>query len=85
MYARNPRVIETHLDRELILLDPGTGEMFSLNDTGRRIWSALPAESVTAAARELAAVLDVDVATAERDVRGLFERLRAAELIRVST
>ncbi|HEX8358819.1 MAG TPA: PqqD family protein [Longimicrobium sp.] len=81
MYEKNPRVIETDLPHELILLDPGTGEMFSLNETGRRIWRALPADSATTLARELEAAMEVDLETAERDVSALLDRLRAAELI----
>lgn len=84
MYSKNPQVIETDLERELILLDPGTGEMFSLNGTGRLVWSMLPAQSVTAVAQDLVGTLEVDLATAERDIRELFERLRAAHLIRTS-
>lgn len=83
MYVRKPKVIETQLDHELILLDPATGQMFSLNDTGRRIWQALPAESALVLARQLEAALEVDLKTAERDVHALLERLRAAELIDV--
>ncbi len=81
MYEKNPRVIETELPHELILLDPGTGEMFSLNETGRRVWRALPAASSAELARELEAALEVDAETAERDVRALLDRLRAADLI----
>jgi len=84
MFARNPRVIETQLEHELILLDPATGQMFSLNDTGQRIWRALPAESALAVARQLEAALEVDLATAERDVHALLDRLHAAELIDVT-
>ncbi|CAA9302470.1 MAG: hypothetical protein AVDCRST_MAG68-572 [uncultured Gemmatimonadetes bacterium] len=81
MYRKNPRVLETDLAHELILLDPGTGEMFSLNETGRRVWRALPADSAIALARELEAALEVDLETAERDVRALLHRLRASDLI----
>jgi hypothetical protein len=84
MYSKNPEIIETHLEGELILLDPGTGEMFSLNETGRRIWSALPADSVATVARELHAALEVELTVAERDVRDLFNQLHAAGLIRTS-
>lgn len=81
MYTRNPAVIETELEHELILLDPGSGEMFSLNDTGRRVWRALPADSVEILAAHLVAALDVDTETAERDVRSLLDALAAARLV----
>src|SRR5690606_21558274 len=34
-YARVARVIETDLGNELVLLDPETQQMYSLNETGR--------------------------------------------------
>jgi hypothetical protein len=40
-YRANPAVVETDLPEELILLDPATREMFSLNATGRIVWRAL--------------------------------------------
>lgn len=81
MYTRNPSVIETDLEHELILLDPGSGEMFSLNDTGRRVWRSLPAESVELVAAHLVASMEVDQETAERDVRTLLDALVAARLV----
>ena len=84
MYTRNPSVIETDLEHELILLDPGSGEMFSLNDTGRRVWRALPAESAELVAAHLVATLEVDQETAERDVRSLLDALLAARLVAFS-
>jgi predicted RNase H-like nuclease len=35
---RNPDVIETDLGDELVLLDPKTRAMFTLNATGREVW-----------------------------------------------
>lgn len=81
LYTKNPSVIETDLEHELILLDPGSGEMFSLNDTGRRVWRALPSESVESLAGQLVAAMEVDRETAERDVRSLLDALLAARLV----
>jgi hypothetical protein len=48
MIQRKPDLIETDLDHELILLDPVSQEMFSLNDTGRALWRSLPQPDVEA-------------------------------------
>lgn len=84
MYARNPEIIETELQSELMLLHPDTGEMFSLNDTGRRVWRSLPCDSPARLGAELSAVLAVDVDVAERDVRALLNDLHRSGLIRHS-
>jgi hypothetical protein len=81
MYDKIAGIIETDLADELILLDPASGEMFSLNDTGRRVWRALPAPSVAEVARGLVAALEVDQETAERDVAALLDRLVRAGLV----
>jgi predicted transcriptional regulator len=81
MYQRTPDVIETDLDRELILMDPVGGRMFSLNATGRRVWRALPATARTVA-EALAAEMEVDAGTAERDVQALLDGLEDAGLVR---
>lgn len=82
IYAAAPNVIETDLDDELIILDPGTQEMFSLNDTGRHVWRTLPATE-----QELVgAVLDgfeVTRAKAKADVRRLIAELLEARLVKV--
>lgn len=84
MYSRNPDIIETELEAELILLDPGTGEMFSLNDTGRRIWHSLPFDSPARFGAALAEALVVEADVAEHDVRILLAELHRAGLVRHS-
>jgi hypothetical protein len=80
-YAPIPTVIETDLEHELILLDPVTQEMFSLNDTGRAIWRALPGCTVDDAAVALTRQFDVTLDAAIADVRALVARLLEAKLI----
>lgn len=81
MYDKSAGIIETDLADELILLDPASGEMFSLNDTGRRVWRALPAPSAAVLAGVLMESLEVDRETAEHDVAALLERLVRARLV----
>lgn len=79
-YTAVPDVIETDLESELILLDPGTQEMFSLNETGRRVWRSLPAREA-ALVDAVVAAFDVARDTAAADVRRLLAELVEAGLV----
>ena len=81
-YQPNPSVIETELPGELILLDPETQEMFSLNESGRAVWRAIPGRSVAEVAALLSAEYEVEAEAAEVDVRGLVAHLVGAGLLR---
>jgi hypothetical protein len=80
-YLPNPSVIETELPGELILLDPNTREMFSLNDTGTAAWRALPGRTLEQVGELLAASYEVEPAVASEDARRLVERLLVAGLL----
>ena len=88
-YRVNPAVIETDLGEELVLLDPATREMFSLNATGRLVWRALsegggggaPGRAVERAVERIVAAFEVDADAARADVDTLVSRLAAAGLI----
>jgi hypothetical protein len=79
-YARRTGVIETDLGAELILLDPATQEMFSLNDVGRLIWRSLDEEPVDAIVDRVVGSFDVDHDTAGADVCALLRQLLDAGL-----
>jgi hypothetical protein len=84
--ARNPRftakpgLSETDLERELVLLDPETRLMFSLNETGRAVWRAL-GESEDELARRLSGRFATAFEAAREDVRRLLDDLARAGLI----
>lgn len=80
-YMRRADVIETDLEDELVLLDPETQEMYSLNPTGRALWRALPAEGTHELVRALTDEFEVDPATAERDVIAWIDTLSQARLV----
>lgn len=80
-YARRPGIIETDLETELILLDPGTQEMFSLNPSGRLIWSLLESESLDTIIARVVERFGVEPARARADAETLIEQLRAAGLV----
>lgn len=66
-FERASNVISTDLGSELILLDPGNSEMFSVNECGRTIWLSLPARSPAEIADLLCAEYDVEPARALTD------------------
>jgi len=80
-YKPKPSVIETNLETELVLLDPETREMFSLNPVGRAIWRALPERTVAALASEVTRTFDVGYDQALQDVREVLGELLDAGLI----
>jgi hypothetical protein len=84
-FARKPGVIETDLEQELVLLDPETREMFSLNATGRVVWRALPEYPVVELATRITEVFDVSRERALEDVRRILAELREAGLIAPSS
>jgi hypothetical protein len=84
IYRAVTDVIETDLENEFILLDPQTQEMFVLNETGRRIWRALPAREEMLV-RSVLEAYDVPRESAEADVRRLMAELLEARLVETST
>jgi Coenzyme PQQ synthesis protein D (PqqD) len=81
-YLSKPGLIETELDQELILLDPETQEMFSLNGTGRWVWRGLPDRSAGELAQELATHFGLTADEARADVDEMVAELLEAGLIR---
>jgi hypothetical protein len=82
-WVHNADVITTDLDHELVLLNPTTRAVFTLNSTGRIVWQRLECPCTLDAA--IAAVRDafrVDEATARADVEKLLADLVAADLAR---
>ena len=81
-YTLKPGVIETDLDDELVLLDPNTQGMFSLNNTGRVIWHGLKnAESLEVIAQKLEQQFSVTLEQAQNDAGALIAELEKAGLI----
>lgn len=77
-----PGVIETDLDDELVLLDPKTQGMFSLNATGRVIWHGIKnAESLESIAQKLEQQFTVSFEQAQQDASTLIADLEKAGLI----
>lgn len=79
-YSRRTGIIETDLGAELILLDPTTEEMFSLNDVGRLIWRLLDEAPLEMIVVRVVGEFDVGHDVAAGDVRVLLQQLLDAGL-----
>lgn len=81
-WTLKPGIIETDLDDELVLLDPKTQGMFSLNATGRVIWHGIKnAESLESIAQKLEQQFTVSFDQAQTDAGALIGELEQAGLI----
>ena len=80
-YQHKEGVIETDLDDEIVLLDSDTRAMFSLNESGRLIWQALPESGTEGAVRTVVDNFDVSEEKARTDVDLLVDELLKAKLL----
>ena len=83
MWEPNSAVLTTDLGDELVLMEPVRSVMFSLNETGRLLWNALPADAA-ALAELLARTYDLAPADARRDVQSLMTALAERGLVHPS-
>lgn len=82
VYRPRSDVIVTDLGTELVLLDPGDVEMYSLDAAGRAIWLSLPA-TARAAAQAVTAAFAVEAGRAALDTGVLLNQLLEAGLVEV--
>lgn len=82
IYSPSGDVVAREIEGELILVPVAAGigdaddELYTLNETGKAIWSKLDGhKSLRDIARELAAEFDADEAVIGGDVAGLIEEL----------
>ena len=80
-FGVNPSIVATDLEDELVLLDPASQQIFSLNATGRAIWQSLPA-SMASLTHTLEQRFEVESNQADADVKGLLRSLVDAGLVR---
>ncbi len=82
IWTLKPNVIETDLGDELVLLDPKTQGMFSLNNTGRIVWQGLKnTETLETIALSLEKTFTVSFEQASLDAQVLIDELEKAGLI----
>jgi PqqD family protein of HPr-rel-A system len=80
---RNPDVMATVLDDEIVLLDARTGEMFTLNETGAIVWETVEL-GLDAICERVCAEFDIDAESARTDVDELVTELLQRGLIQES-
>jgi Coenzyme PQQ synthesis protein D (PqqD) len=80
VYRRRTEVIATDLEDELVLLDPGTVEMYSLNTVGRLVWLSLP-DSLAGIVGKVTESFDVSAEQALSDVQELLGTLSGMNLV----
>ena len=80
---RNPDVMATVLDDEIVLLDARTGEMFTLNETGAIVWQTVEL-GLDATCERVCTEFDIDAESARSDVDELVAELLQRGLIRES-
>jgi hypothetical protein len=79
---RNDRVVARRADATVILLDPATGEYFTLDDVGGRIWELADGKrTVDEIAEALAAEYDAPLDQIRADVAELLDELAGSNLL----
>lgn len=71
------------VEGEVVLLNVTSGQYYSLDEVGSRVWSLLPADGMTLAALRdaLLAEFEATPEQIDRDLGALFARLQAASLV----
>jgi hypothetical protein len=77
----NSEIIVTELDDELVLLNPRTQAMFTLNGTGKVIWQHLGQNTAEEIAVKITEVFEIDLGTAQKDTADLLESLEKSGLL----
>jgi Coenzyme PQQ synthesis protein D (PqqD) len=83
-YRHNPSVVVTDLDDELVLLDPVSKQMFSLNTVGRLLWLELPRQGLDAVLEQITKSFAVSPEQAREDAMGLIENLTKSKLLELT-
>jgi pyrroloquinoline quinone biosynthesis protein D len=79
---RSERVLSQHVGDTSVLLDPRSGEYYSLDEVGARIWDLCDgSRSAEQIALALSEEYDADLVTIQEDVVRLLSELQAAKLV----
>ncbi|MBD3729882.1 MAG: PqqD family protein [Sphingomonadales bacterium] len=82
--AKRPDNVQSVVDDEIVLLDLGSGQFFSLSGTGRRVWELL--DNHAAMGSLVGALLDeyeIDEPTCAREVSALLRQLETRQLVTI--
>ncbi len=82
-WVSNSDVIATDLDNELVILNPATRALFTLNETGRVVWMGIvestPLDTIVS---NVVSEFAVEPEQARADITRLIDDLIAADLAR---
>jgi Coenzyme PQQ synthesis protein D (PqqD) len=82
VFGRRERVIVQQVEGDSVLLDIDSGEYFTLNEVGGRVWELCDgADTVDAIIETICAEYDADQGTVATDVQALFDALVGAGLV----
>ena len=82
VFGRRERVIVQQVEGDSVLLDIDSGEYFTLNEVGGRVWELCDgADTVDAIVETICAGYDADRGTVTTDVHALFDALAGAGLV----
>jgi hypothetical protein len=82
MIERNPTVLHSDLDDEVVMMDVDRGQYYGLNSSGRAIWQALATPATLAdVVHRLTEAFDVEYGTCERDCRAVLTEMFAEGLV----
>ncbi len=92
VYVASGDIVAREIEGELIIVPLAAGigdmedELYSLNETGREVWSRLDGvRDVSQIAEDLAREFDAPVEEIEQDVRGLLAELLKRRIVTVVT
>jgi Coenzyme PQQ synthesis protein D (PqqD) len=80
-YHHNPAVVVTDLQDELVLLDPNSKQMFSLNAVGRVLWLNISRVGLDATLEQITATFEVTPDRAKTDAIEMLKRLSEQGLL----
>lgn len=81
---RDPELISSSLNRDVVMMDAESGTYYGLNETAGLIWQFLgDARPVAEVVAQLVEAYDVEPTRCEQEVLEVLEDLRARGLIRV--
>lgn len=87
VYIPSPQVVARMIGDELVIVPLAAGlgdlegELYSLNETGRAVWSRLDGRSLCAVAADLAVEFEAEPGVLERDAAGLIEELLRRRIV----
>ena len=76
----NPDIVTTELPDELVLLDPASGRLFTLNETGVILWSEIE-RGLDHVVSVVCERFEIDAESARSDLDELIVELRASGLL----